>query len=1059
MPGKPATSKYVKLSQVDHILRRPDTYVGAVESTTCVSWVVGEDGNMTKRQVRTCPALMKLFDEILVNAADSYDRDTSMRALKVDVDAHHVCVTNDGAPIPIQMHDTEGCHVPELIFGHLLTGENYDDSQRRTCGGRNGYGAKLVNVFSTKFQVDLCDGTSRYVQTWERNMGTKKPPKITKCSKKPYVKVSFWPDFARFSMTEFGADDIALMRRRVYDVAAVLGKVVKVTWCGSRVVSTFKDYVKTFAPDAVVGDDVAIAASEDFDQVSFANAVATTRGGTHVNAVADAVTKAVVDAAAKKKIVVKPALARSKLFVFVNAKVVNPTFDTQSKDFLTSKNHGVRLDDAFVKKAVNAVLDVVVSEASARASLADSKALKKTDGCKRARITGIPKLTDANWAGTGRSGSCTLILTEGDSAKSLAIAGLGVAGRDAFGVFPLRGKLLNVRDVPAATIANNAEIAALKKILGLQTGKTYASAASLRYGHVMIMTDADVDGSHITGLVMNFFHACFPSLLTVPGFFRGFVTPIVKATKGTETRAFFSLPEFEAWKATANVQAWRIKYYKGLGTSSAAEAKQYFSDQQKHVKTYEWTPEAAEAIDRSFCKSRAGDRKTWISACVPGTYLDPAIRTVPIVDFVDKELVLFSRADVERSIPSVVDGLKPSQRKVLYAAFKRKLYADVKVAQFAGYVAEHTAYHHGEASLVGTIVGMAQDFVGSNNVNYLVPSGQFGTRLMGGKDAASARYIFTRLSPRTRTLFHTDDDASLEYLDDDGDSIEPRFYVPVLPTLLINGASGIGTGWSTEIPSFDPAAVAENVRRLIRGEDPVPMTPWYRGFSGTVERTGPETFATRGTFTVKGKTATVTELPIGRWTQDVKDLLETLVDKKVVTDYRENHTDTTVRFDIDFASVPKDVASTLKLETTVRTSNMHAFDAQGRIVKYQTPEDILRAWFDVRKRMYIDRKTRMLADIGSRAKIATCKSRFVDAIVSGELGVLGRPLSDVISDAERLCGEPCGDVLLGMDIRSLTAERAEKLRREAEALLAERERLETTSVEDLWIGDITSIIT
>jgi len=555
--------KYVKLTQTEHILRRPDTYVGAVEKTSASAWVLDDDGTMRKRDVVYSPALVKLFDEILVNAADSYERDKSMKTIKVDVDARHVTVWNDGAAIPVKPHETEPCYVPELIFGHLLTGENYDDTQKRTCGGRNGYGAKLANVFSTKFEIDVCDGSKRYVQVWERNMTAKRDPKITASSKKPYVKVSFWPDFARFGYDEFDADIIALMRRRTHDIAAVIGKTVKVQWCGTKIPASFKEYVKTFAPDAVCVDDVAVAVNDDFDQVSFVNAVATTRGGAHVNAVVDAVAKAVVDAAAKKKIVVKPAIVRTKMFVFVNAKVVNPTFDTQSKDYLTTKNHGVTIDPAFAKKAAAALMDVVLAETNARASLADSKALKKTDGCKRARVSGIPKLTDANWAGTSKSGSCTLILTEGDSAKSLAIAGLGVAGRDAFGVFPLRGKLLNVRDAPAATIANNAEVSALKKILGLQTGKSYDSASSLRYGHVMIMTDADVDGSHITGLVMNFFHACFPGLLTVPGFFKGFVTPIVKAVKGKTEKAFYSLPEFEAWKSKAkDLGSWRVKYYK-----------------------------------------------------------------------------------------------------------------------------------------------------------------------------------------------------------------------------------------------------------------------------------------------------------------------------------------------------------------------------------------------------------------------------------------------------------------------------------------------------------------
>jgi DNA topoisomerase-2 len=154
-----------------------------------------------------------------------------------------------------------------------------------------------------------------------------------------------------------------------------------------------------------------------------------------------------------------------------------------------------------------------------------------------------------------------------------------------------------------------------------------------------------------------------------------------------------------------------------------------------------------------------------------------------------------------------------------------------QVAQLAGYVSEHSAYHHNEVSLQSTIVGMAQDYVGSNNINLLRPNGQFGTRLQGGKDAASARYIFTCLSAITRTLFHESDDRLLDYLTDDGQTVEPRFYVPVLPMVLVNGANGIGTGYSTFVPNYNPREVVENLRCILRGEPMQTMLPWYQGFS------------------------------------------------------------------------------------------------------------------------------------------------------------------------------------------------------------------------------------
>ncbi len=258
--------------------------------------------------------------------------------------------------------------------------------------------------------------------------------------------------------------------------------------------------------------------------------------------------------------------------------------------------------------------------------------------------------------------------------------------------------------------------------------------------------------------------------------------------------------------------------------------------------------------------------------------MDYSVERMLVSEFITKELVLFSVADNVRSIPSVLDGLKPAQRKVLYACFKRNLKGDIKVAQLAGYVSEHAAYHHGEASLTSTMVGMAQNFTGSNNLNLLVPSGQFGTRLMGGKDAASSRYIFTRLSVVTRALFHPDDDPLLAYQDDDGQSIEPTHYLPVIPLVLVNGADGIGTGWSTSVPQFNPRDVIAAVRARLEGDALPELTPWYRGFTGKIERKGgPDgtSYVTTGVAEVAegGASMTITELPIRRWTQDYKQML------------------------------------------------------------------------------------------------------------------------------------------------------------------------------------------
>lgn len=942
---------------------------------------------------------------------------------------------------------------------------------------------------------------------------------------------------------------------------------------------------------------------------SFVNNISTARGGTHVAAVMDALVRALVPLIQKKatsagvSAPVTTHAVRAHLRLFVSALVRGASFDSQAKDALSTPlatimqqnaaasagsasssasgatgagtAHGgqLHLPDRFVRRVADelGVAALVIDSLRAKAAAEEVRALRRGTRTPESRIKAIPKLEDANLAGTKRGHECTLILTEGDSAKALAVAGLAVVGRDRYGVFPLRGKLLNVRDMTPREALGNAEVAALINILGLDFAKDYAGLApadrGLRYGRVMIMADQDVDGAHIRGLLLNLFHHFWPRLLETPtaaaagaagtaapaspspspenavastaasassasaSFLQSFVTPILKARRGASERQFFSIKEYEAWRregelftATASSAAatalagnpaaaaeraaaeaaaaaagrvfgesaksgWTTKYYKGLGTSTSAEGRAYFSAMDRHVIPFAWGgSDDAARLEMAFAKSKADARKAWLLSqpadsdlALPPVAVPPAealaaaasdvsaLKTsssaaaalaapssaasaaaadttaavasfdgVPSIDafgtfdafavptsaaaapsapavsavttattaktapsssgtnaavaasgakagaaaaptaaarvagkasnstsathakagsgaagaatgsspsaapavaspsaapaaaqtggsraltygeFVDRELVEFSKADLTRSVPSAIDGLKPSQRKVLFACFRRagssgsgsasggvasaagtsssetdsSVYADealtgdaaaadqadavaaegvaasakvsggstvkgrggatkastlspiaaaagksvytagilpppsalgseIKVAQLAGYVAETTAYHHGEASLVSTIQAMAQDFVGSNNVPLLQPLGQFGTRLQGGKDAASARYIFTRLSPLARLLFPAADEALLRRREDDGLRVEPLLYVPIVPLALLNGAMGIGTGWSTSVPPFHPLRVLDAVEAAIDALPPM----------------------------------------------------------------------------------------------------------------------------------------------------------------------------------------------------------------------------------------------
>jgi DNA topoisomerase-2 len=918
---------YQKKTQLEHILLRPDSYIGSIQKMTQPMWVLSgsspASAKIVQKTITYVPGLYKIFDEILVNAADNKQRDPKgMNSLRVSVDAasNTISVWNNGRSVPVTIHKEHKIYVPELIFGHLLTSSNYDDDEKKVTGGRNGYGAKLANIFSTEFTVEAADGVRglRFRQTFRDNMNTSDEALVTPYAGADYTCVTFKPDLARFQMGSLDPDTVSLLSKRVVDMAGVLGaRGVGVSLNGIRLpISSFSDYVRLYVTSETgksaegetrvwerVNDrwEVCVCLSDGtFNQVSFVNAIATTKGGQHVTHIVDQVSNAVSEFAKKKNkgIEVKPAHVKNYLTVFVNCLIENPAFDSQTKETLTTRQKDFGSEAVLSDKFLKAVLATeVVDRVLALARFKATAELQKAGGGKKsaARLLDLPKLDDANLAGTSAHGhECTLIITEGDSAKSLAVAGLAVLGRDLFGVFPLKGKLLNVREASHKVIMGNAEIQNVVRIMGLQYGKTYENTKGLRYGHLMIMADQDHDGSHIKGLVLNFLHHFWPSLLNIPGFVREFITPIVKVNKGKESQSFFTFPEYRSWReriqSSSAPSGWAIKYYKGLGTSTSAEAKEYFSKISRHQLDFamdepgETGFDANDLIDLAFSKKRADDRKEWLRKFEPGTFVNYDVDQMLVSDFIHKELILFSMADNVRSIPNAIDGFKPAQRKVLFSCFKRNLKADIKVAQLAGYVSEHSSYHHGEASLTATIVGMAQTFVGSNNINLLVPSGQFGTRLMGGKDAASPRYIFTRLAPIARAIFHPDDDALLEYLDDDGQSIEPSFYVPIIPMALVNGAEGIGTGWSTSIPNYSPRKIISALRARILGEA-LPgdaFVPWYRGFRGSINAKDASSTATQ--FIVTGVASTnakdslvVTELPIGRWTQDYKQMLIAMI--------------------------------------------------------------------------------------------------------------------------------------------------------------------------------------
>ena len=582
---------YQKKTQLEHILLRPDTYIGSVQPTSEPMWVYTETEGMTMKEITFVPGFYKIFDEILVNAADNKQRDPDMNLIKIEIkpEVGEISIMNNGKGIPVEMHQEQKMYVPSLIFGHLLTSSNFSDEEAKTTGGRNGFGAKLCNVFSRQFTVETADKSVKklFKQTWSDNMTKAGEPEVEDHKGEEFTKITFRPDFEKFNMTSLDPDTVSLLNRRAFDIAACCSGV-KVFLNGQRLpVKNFKDYVdqyikgkhddggnqlKSVYERCGARWEVAVCVSDKgFQQMSFVNSIATTKGGRHVDHVVSLVIKSIIDTIKKKNktgINIQNHQVKNHLWIFINCLIVNPTFDSQTKETMTlgPKEFGSKceLSDKFQKDISKAgITESVLIWSKFKA---DNQLKSKQAGKKTSKLKGIPKLEDANEAGTKHSSACTLILTEGDSAKTLAVAGLGVVGRDYYGVYPLKGKLLNTREATPKQILENTEITDLIKIIGLDRKKEYSmeDLATLRYGKVMIMTDQDQDGSHIKGLVINFIHHNWPSLLKLP-FLEEFITPIVKVTKGNNVHCFYSLPEFQEWKeATDNWHTWKIKYYKGL---------------------------------------------------------------------------------------------------------------------------------------------------------------------------------------------------------------------------------------------------------------------------------------------------------------------------------------------------------------------------------------------------------------------------------------------------------------------------------------------------------------
>lgn len=1113
------STKYQQKTDKQHILDNPDTYIGSVEIIDADMWILNDTNDaIIEKNIKYIPGLFKLFDEGIVNCRDHVIRmqqavqnkiENSLPVSYIDIsiqDDGTIVMINDGNGIDVAQHPEYKIWIPELIFGHLRTSTNYDKSEKKIVGGKNGFGFKLVLIWSTYGSIETVDHVRglKYVQEFSNNLDIIGKPSITKCKTKPYTKITFKPDYKRLGIDGLSPDLLSLLKKRIYDISAVTDKSLKVKYNSQIVpVKNFQQYI-----DLYIGSKeksvrvyeesnerweyaVSLSPSHEFIQVSFVNGIHTAKGGKHVEYILNQITKKLGDyIEKKKKVKVNPNSIKEQLVLFIRCDVENPAFDSQTKDYMNtpSSKFGSKCDvtDKFIEKiAKMGVMDA----ACALTEVKENKAAKKTDGTKSKNIRGIPKLTDANWAGTEKSKDCFIIFCEGDSAKAGIISGLSSEDRNMIGVYPLKGKVMNVRGEAVKKISENKEIAEIKKILGLESGKTYKNIedvhSHLRYSKVLFLMDQDTDGSHIKGLCINLFQCEWPSLIEIPGFIGFMNTPILKAKKGTQEIAFYNEGEYEQWKNTEpTINSWKIKYYKGLGTSTGKEFKEYFAN--KKMVGFHHTDISNDTIDMVFNKKRADSRKEWLEQYDRNSYLDTNRITIQYEEFIHKELIHFSKYDCDRSIPNLMDGLKISLRKILYSAFKKNLTTEIKVAQFTGYVSENSCYHHGEASLNQAIVGMAQNFVGSNNIHLLEPSGQFGTRLQGGKDSASERYIFTRLNKITRFIFPQEDDAILKYLKDDGYPVEPIFYVPIIPMVLVNGSKGIGTGFSTDVMCYNPKDIITYLKNKLEGrENNIEFIPHYDGFKGTIGKIADTKFLFKGCYSVLAPDKVrVTELPVGFWTQDFKEHLEGLqetVDKDgkkiqlVIKDYDDMSKDTSVDFTIMFQKGKLDellkakadydcngLEKLLKLYTTNTITNMNLFNHEDRLRKYENIPDIIDDYYGVRLDYYDQRKQFMMSHLEKQLSTLSNKAKYIQEVLDGSIELRKKKKTEVVEllltkKYDIIDDDQEYKYLLKMPMDSVTEENINKLLKDRDDIQKTLEIVKNTSIQQMWSKELNDL--
>lgn len=1128
--------QFQRLEHRDQIRLRPDTYIGSPTGVTAENmWtakIVGKGTVLVEcPAVQVAKAIIGICKEMIDNATDNVVRSRTEGidpgTIDISCTENAFTVRNHGKFIPIIIHHKEGIWVPQMIFGVLLTSDNYNDSIARFKVGRNGYGIKLANIFSVFFRVIVGDPERRlkYTQVWTDGMLQRSEPIIEQYHGPGFTEITIVPDFNYFYENPGSPMSFLDSMNGIYmnrTMEASFAVTVPTTFNGIPLdyrdaLTYFRshfepkefpaDYLHWKSDDGLQEFVVADTPGKGWIH-AFVNGTPV-HAGVHVNEYLRSIFEPMIEEfKVKHKKQVTIVHLKKHVSILLRVMLNQPAFDSQIKKKLEKPTPKVNLPVKLTRETVK--WKGLTEELKKMFNL---KEKKQDVRLRPVRVEKVEEAIQSNSSDPQERLKCTLILTEGETGKTLATKGMTFlpGGKMYNGVLPLRGKTMNVNRHGVDEVKNNKVLSSILQILNADPEIDYhkdpKKCNTLRYGKIGLMMDADYDGFHIDGLLINFVFSRLRSLAPFD-FVIIIMTPVIEAIRGGQRMAFFHQKQYAKWMRENDATGWEFKYKKGLGSWNTDPKTLKALFENPPIVTMEVDPNCDDILNLAFNAKLADERKKWISAWNPNSEI--VIRTPrPITDFFMEEFRDFSKSAVIRAIPRLMDGLKPVHRKALYALFKKfplgKKWKYTKVPQIAGSVMEISGYHHGEQALMDAIVGMGQNYVtGPNNLNIVDGEGNFGDRRVRGMDSSPSRYLMIRLHPIAYSLYPKDDQALWKIQIDDGVPVEPVELYPVIPMALVNKCEGIGTGWNCKIYPHDPRIVLEWTRQWVLekkakkdvpkdqliidvGTKPV-LIPWWRDYRGKLVRIKNEpyeAYRNEGSYRHQFHTVFIDEIPAETsienytvWGQKQEDLYHEKPEEAILRTFQSYGISPGVDFRVTGMSAP--TLEKLNLIRIVSLSRMTLIDKDDIPKTFKYTYEIMCEWCHNRFDIYTQRKALMTKKVEEKLRLTNLKYMFVMDVVEGRLELRGRLRSEIIpymiakgypygqKKEKKKKGEDDDDDnmtkgeikakrdadFLSIPINSVTRDRAEKLRQELEKVRLELEYFQNVWEGDLWLKDL-----